>query len=57
MEWQGQAGSLEVEIAPSGDSFNYLKVVGRGTTDRKSEEKHDVSPYHILELIDSVILK
>jgi hypothetical protein len=57
MEWQGQDVALEVEINPAGDSFNYLKIVGRGTADRKSEEKHNVSAYQILERIDSVILK
>lgn len=55
MEWLGLGGALEVEIAPIGGSFNYLRIVGKGTADRKSEERHGVSVYHILEQIDSVI--
>jgi len=54
MEWQGRAGALEVEIAPTGDSFNFLRIIGKATANRQSEEKHGLSAYQILEQIDSV---
>jgi hypothetical protein len=55
MEWQGRVSILEVEIAPTGDSFNFLRIVGKGTTNRQSEEKHGLSIDQIVEQIDSVI--
>jgi hypothetical protein len=48
MEWQGTGGDLEVEIMPAGDSLNYLRITGKGTVNRKSEERHHASIEQVL---------
>jgi hypothetical protein len=51
MEWQGSTGALEIEIDPTGDFFNFLRITGKGTANRQSEEKQGLSAHEILQQI------
>lgn len=55
IEWRGPHREIEVELQSDGKRFNYLLIEGKGTANRKAEEKHDISPSQILNVIHSVV--
>jgi hypothetical protein len=55
IEWRGPGREIEVEVQRNGKSFSYLLIEGKGTTNRKADEKDNLSPSQILDVIYSVI--
>jgi hypothetical protein len=54
LEWRGPHGKLEVEIKPDMD-FSYLLIEDEGS-ERKFEEKEEVSLSEILKLVSKVLI-
>ncbi|MCL1469767.1 hypothetical protein [Argonema antarcticum] len=54
LEWSSSLLDIEVEIGPGGD-FSYVLIQGQGTN-RKFEEKHQVSLDEVLNLLSQVLI-
>jgi hypothetical protein len=55
IEWRGRHSEIEVELDSQGKNFSYLLIEGKGTANRRTEEKHDVSSAEILDAIHAVV--